>query len=592
MSAPSHQKDSSIPRPLPPARPLPRLFALTLGCAALALLVLQVGFVGEVTPVLHGATVLLSFLFALEQILTWLSRRHLQAWARRETLLLAVALTVFGVTVFLALAAWMGGKDARLSLLAHTAVQSVILGVLSLRGLRHQARLTAITLRPGWLLIGSFLFLIVAGTVLLKLPRAVVPGEHLSWLNALFMSTSAVCVTGLTVENPATYFTPTGQIILLALMQIGGLGIMTLTFFMAAIVFQGISLHDHLLLGEMIAEKRLAHVGETLKFIVLFTAVCEAAGAVALFLVLPAEASVDARIYHAVYHSVSAFCNAGMSTLPNNLAEGVLRHDILLQLVICVLVALGGIGSMTAFDTLRFMRSRVACALNPTLPRPRLRVHTRIVLLTTAILIVGGAVAVYVSEFLLHDGQSNGGSGMTAFFHSITARSGGFNTVDMAKIGPVTIHVMVFLMFVGGSPGSTAGGVRTTVFAVAALHLWNQIRGIPQIVVFRRRLPDGIGARALGVIVFSSIWLFVNFAVLRQLQPDVTDTALVFELVSAFATVGLSLNLTPELTDAAKGLIILNMFVGRIGLLTLITTFMPRARKPLHTHPQEDILLA
>ncbi|HSJ03875.1 MAG TPA: potassium transporter TrkG, partial [Verrucomicrobium sp.] len=511
MSAPSI-KDPSLAPPLPPSRPLPRIVSITLGLCALVLLVIQVGFAGVVTPTLHGATLLLSLLFAVEQTVTWLSRRELTAWARRELLMLITALSVCGVMLFLAIANWLDGLDTKLSLLAHTAVQCVVLGTLALRGLRHQARLTAITLRPGWLLVGSFLFLIIAGTILLKLPRAVVAGEHLTWLNALFMSTSAVCVTGLTVENPATFFTPTGQVVLLALMQLGGLGIMTLTFFMAALLFQGMSLHDHLLLGEMIAEKRLAHVGETLKFIVLFTVICEALGVAALFFALPSEASAGNRFYQAVYHSVSAFCNAGMSTLPNNLADGALHDDISVQIVICVLVALGGLGSLTAFDTIRFVRSRIAWMINPSLPRPRLRVHSRIVLITTGILLIGGALAVYVSEFLLHAGQANAGPGMTSFFHSVTARSGGFNTVDMSLLGPLTVHIMVLLMFVGGSPGSTAGGVRTTVFAVAGLHLWNQLRGNTQIVVFRRCLPEGTGARALGIIVLSLIWLLINFA--------------------------------------------------------------------------------
>ncbi|WP_172683357.1 potassium transporter TrkG [Verrucomicrobium spinosum] len=229
--------------------------------------------------------------------------------------------------------------------------------------------------------------------------------------------------------------------------------------------------------------------------------------------------------------------------------------------------------------------------MDPTLARPRLRVHTRLVLYTTLILVVGGTLAIYASEFLLFDGASSAGRWMTAFFHSVTARTAGFNTVDMGGIGPVTIHLLVFLMLVGGSPGGTAGGIRTTVFAVATLHLWNQLRGLDHIALFRRRLPSGTGARALGILVLVMAWLFVNFAVLRQLQPGTPDTALVFELVSAFATVGLSLNLSPELTTGAKLVIVLNMFVGRLGLFTLATTFMPLARKPLHSHPQEDVLL-
>lgn len=590
MPAPSI-KDASFAPPPPPTRWLPRLLVSATAVAALILVILQVGFVGEVTPSLHWATLLLSLLFAFEQSLTWMSRRHLSAWAKREAILLGVAAFVLLVMVGLAIAGWMGGHDTKLSLLAHASVQGVVLAILVLRGLRHQARLTAITLRPGWLLLAGFALIVLAGTALLKMPRAVVPGGELSWLDALFTSTSAVCVTGLTVVNTATFFTSTGQIIILGLIQIGGLGIMTLTFFMAAILFQGISLHDRLLLGEMIAEKRLAHVGETLRFIVIFTIIAEALGAVAIYFTLPAGHDAGERLFHAVFHSISAFCNAGFSTLPNNLADESVRQVGSLHFIVCILIILGGLGTLPAYDGLRYLKRRVAWTMDPTLPRPRLRVHTRLVLCTTFILVAGGTLTIYASEFLLFDGASSAGRWMTAFFHSVTARTAGFNTVDMGGIGPVTIHLLVFLMLVGGSPGGTAGGIRTTVFAVATVHLWNHLRGLDHIVLFRRRLPPGAGSRALGILVLVMAWLFVNFAVLRQLQPGTSDTSLVFELVSAFATVGLSLNLSPELTTGAKLVIVLNMFIGRLGLFTLASTFMPLARKPLHSHPQEDVLL-
>lgn len=180
---------------------------------------------------------------------------------------------------------------------------------------------------------------------------------------------------------------------------------------------------------------------------------------------------------------------------------------------------------------------------------------------------------------------------LTAFFHSGTARTAGFNTVDMGHIGPVTIHILIMLMLIGGSPGGTAGGVRTTVIALGAMYLWNQLRGVRHLVLFRRRMSDDMGPRALGIIVLAMGWLFVNFAILRQLQPVTPDTSLVFELVSAFATVGLSLNLTPELTESAKILILINMFVGRIGLLTVVITLLPLARAKKQMYPQEDILL-
>jgi Trk-type K+ transport system membrane component len=212
-------------------------------------------------------------------------------------------------------------------------------------------------------------------------------------------------------------------------------------------------------------------------------------------------------------------------------------------------------------------------------------------LTVTALLLFGGAFCLYVSEFWLHHGEANAGRWMTAFFHSVTARTAGFNTVDMGAIGPVTVHLLVLFMLIGGSPGGTAGGVRTTVFAAAAVHLWNLIRNTSDLVLFRRTMASDVGPRALAVLVLSMGWLFINFAVLRQVQPDVSDAKLVFELVSAFATVGLSMNLTADLTEAAKWIIMLNMFVGRIGLITVVSTLIPPNTKRRAQRPTEEIIL-
>jgi Trk-type K+ transport system membrane component len=293
-----------------------------------------------------------------------------------------------------------------------------------------------------------------------------------------------------------------------------------------------------------------------------------------------------------VFHSITAFCNAGFSTLPEGLADRWVRNNVGVQLIISALIIFGGIGAAVIRDLISATRQKLRHLWDPAQIRPRLRVHTRLVLWANALLIFGGAAAIWVSEFVLHAGESNGGSGLTALFHSVTARTAGFNTVDTGGIGPVTIHLVVLLMIIGGSPGGTAGGVRTTVFATAAMHLWNLIRMTPDLVMFRRKLPAEIGPRALAILVLTAGWLFVNFALLRQCQPNVTDTRLAFELVSAYGTVGLSLNLTAELTEAAKWIIILNMYVGRIGLITVVSTLAPASRKRHARRPTEDIILA
>jgi Trk-type K+ transport system membrane component len=218
-----------------------------------------------------------------------------------------------------------------------------------------------------------------------------------------------------------------------------------------------------------------------------------------------------------------------------------------------------------------------------------------LVLTVTALLIAIGAIGIGVSEYLLWTGPENGGRVMTSLFHSVTARTAGFNTVPMLQIGPLTVEILMLLMLIGGSPGGTAGGMRTTVFAVGLGHIWNQIRLSRRgIIAFNRTIPPELGTEALGLTVLTAIWLSANFVLLQVLQTGsgIGETQLLFELISAFATVGLSLDLTATLTDGAKTLLIVNMFVGRVGLMTAITVFVAQDRRPPSGKPEETILLS
>jgi potassium uptake TrkH family protein len=571
---------------------LPRLYSRLLALAVIALVIREVGFVGELTERLQLYSAIVVGLFGFEHLANFFLSTRRRDYLRRWGFHITIAILSALLTVALLASPWLQSRGDKFTILLYGVIQGSILLSLGLRALRHQAQITRFNIRPGWLLMGSFALIIGVGTLLLKLPRAIEPGFSLSWLDALFTSTSAVCVTGLAVENTAHFFTPTGQVIILGLIQVGGLGIMTLTFYLSTMLFSGMSLHDRQILGEMISEKHLSQVADVVRFIVVFTFVTEAIGALLLYQALPADRGLGERAFQSVFHSISAFCNAGFSTLPDGLADSWIRHNGALHIIIGVLIILGGIGAIVLRDCLHFLSHSYQRFKDPARTRPRLRVHTRLVLTVTLVLIVLGGAGIWISEFLLHDGESNAGSLLTALFHSVTARTAGFNTVDMGAIGPVTVHILVLLMIIGGSPGGTAGGVRTTVFATAIAHLWNLIRTTPDLVLFRRKLPATLGPKALAIIVLTMGWLFVNFAVLRQLQPEVTDTRLVFELVSAFATVGLSMNLTPDLTEGAKWLLILNMFVGRIGLITVVSTLAPINRARPVQRPTEDIILA
>lgn len=568
-----------------------RVLAIVVGTAAFALLIYELGFSGEVTLWSHWGTWGAGVLFLLDLVQRFRVKSFDDLEKRRRGILMVEAFFVAGGLIGIEVLRAIQYRNERLDLLLHALIQSTIFLTYTIRMLKVQAKVTALTLRPGWLLIGSFSLIILVGACLLKLPRAVEEGFSLTWTDALFTSTSAVCVTGLTLHNTAEFFTPTGQIIILGLFQTGGLGIMTLTFFMATWLFQGMSLHDRFLLGEMIAEKRLAHVGETLRFIINFTLIVEAMGALAIFLVFPWNYPWDERLFHAVFHSISAFCNAGFTTLPKGLADPWLQDRSSLQLFLACLSIAGAMGSMVAFDLIAYCKQRWKKCWVPDTQRPRLRVHTRLVVWITAGVVVVGTPLFYLSEFAGDRLSHVASPWMTSVFYASTARVAGFSTIETVNVTPLAIHCLVFLMLIGGSPGGTGGGLRTTVLAVAALHLWNQLRNLPTTVLFKRHLPQEFGSRALGIIVLAMGWLFLNFTLLRHLQPKATDTELVFELVSAFATVGLSLDLTPELSAGAKWVILVNMFVGRIGLLTVLVTLIPVGRRSKHTYPDEEILL-
>jgi trk system potassium uptake protein len=551
-----------------------------------------IGWTGAVTGWIHWLTLTGGFVFAMER--SWLLWSSDARGSERRRLILheVMAVMVFLVS-FILLIVELFGADSR-SIGWHVFIQLGVLisGIASM--IHHQTRLTARAFHPGMVLMGSFFAIIVAGTLLLKMPRCVLPGETCSWLDAAFTSTSAVCVTGLSVQNTATFFSQTGQVVIMLLIQVGGLGIMTLTFFAAVVLFEGLSLHDRLLLGRMIQENRFSRIGRTLTFIVLFTLAFECIGAVILYVGMDAGMDWRERAFHSVFHSVSAFCNAGFSTFPDGMASGVLRANGTWQVCVMVLIIVGGLGSMVAEDLCQWVLASYRKFRGKEESRHRLRIHTRIVLVTTGVLVFGGGLVILATEFYLWKGPDNGGKVLTAMFHSVTARTAGFNTVSMSAIGPMTINVLMILMFIGGSPGGTAGGVRTTVVALGLGHLWSQLRmGRRGLVAFNRTIPNESGSQALGLILLAGIWLIGNFMLFQFLETGngISDSRLLFELISAFATVGLSIDLTPLLSAGGKTLLIVNMFVGRIGLLTVMATLIPPDTRPLSGKPHEDILL-
>lgn len=552
------------------------------------------GWTGEITEWQHYTTLGAAFLFLAQRgFVFFLEIRKKENELRRIRIHLIAGFIAFLIASVLLYLDFT--ENQYREGLWHSLIQILILfsGLTSL--IHHQTRFTAKAFHPGLLLAGSFLGLIIIGTFLLKMPRCVNEGETISWLDSMFTSTSAICVTGLAVQNTATFFSPTGQVILLILIQVGGLGIMTLTFFAAALLFEGISLHDRLLLGKMIQESRLSRLNQTLAFIILLTFSCEFLGALFLFLSSPSHLPLDERAFHSLFHSISAFCNAGFSTFPDGIASQEIAGNHTWQATLMLLIIIGGIGVFVAEDLMQWLRASFLRRISRgNQQRFKLRIHTRLVVWVTFLLVIIGALLIFVSEFILGDGPDNGGKIFTSLFHSVTTRTAGFNSVSMSSIHLLTAQIMIILMFIGGSPGGTAGGVRTTVIALALKQIWNQIRNSRRgLTVFHRKISPEIGTQALGLFLLSIFWIILNFIILRAIEPDptISDTRLFFELVSAFATVGLSLDLTHLLSDSSKVLLIINMFVGRIGLFTLLATLITSDRRHPSGKPTETIHL-
>jgi trk system potassium uptake protein TrkH len=416
---------------------------------------------------------------------------------------------------------------------------------------------------PPVLLVLSFAVLILVGTILLNLPMAWGPGRRIGALDALFTATSAVCVTGLITVDTARAWSPFGQGVILTLIQLGGLGILTFSTFFLLLLGRSLSLTQRSVLAR--THGRLTHVQVRglLKRIVAYALGVEAVGAVLLTLAFTRDAGFASGIWQAVFHAVSAFCNAGFSLFSDSL-EGYAGSWIV-NLVVMGLILLGGIGFVVIADLESQIRR----------PELRLSLHTKVVLSTTGILLAVGVLGFFFFEYhnILQD-RSWGERLLVSLFQSVTPRTAGFNTVPYDRLTNSTLMLAIILMFIGGSPGSAAGGIKTSTAAILLGVLISRARGMRHATLFRRTVPERVVGEAIAIVLLSVLVIM----------------GMTFVAVSAFGTVGLSMGETMGLRPSSKLVIILLMFVGRLGPLTVAVS-LGRRRRAEYQYAEEEVLV-
>lgn len=415
------------------------------------------------------------------------------------------------------------------------------------------------------LFVGSFLMLVVLGSCGLKFLPGLCQSESLSWHDAVFTATSAVCVTGLIVVDTATYFTFAGQAFILLLIQLGGLGILVLS----SVIFSTLGRRPSLRTERVAANSQsiIPHVParQMILDIVKFTFIIEALGALLLYIVWVPQKGWGEAVWPAIFHSISAFCNAGFSTNTLSLIE--CQHSPATIMIISFLIIAGGLGFIPMEELYLRFRS------NPK-QRRRLSVHSKLVIVTSVYLLLGGWVLFLFFEWngvfdkmLIVDKFSN------AFFLSVTPRTAGFNSIDYAQASDSTNFLTIILMMIGGSPGSTAGGIKTTTFVLLGLLAWSRFRSQPTVTFANRSIPAETIQRATGLFVIATGIVVIGVLLLSSIgdfmNKDHTFLERLFEVVSALNTVGLSMGITAELTAPGKWLMVVLMFIGRTGPLSI-----------------------
>lgn len=445
---------------------------------------------------------------------------------------------------------------------------------------------------PPQIIILSFLAIIILGTGLLSLPQATKTGARASLIDAFFTATSATCVTGLTVQDTGSYFSHFGQIVIIALIQIGGLGVMSFSTFFAVLLGKKLTIRQTVVVQSALDSKGIEGLRQLVVAILILAFSIEISGAALLFCKFRslAEMSFFKAIYYSLFHSVSAFCNAGFGLYSDSLS--LFCQDLFINLIIMSLIILGGLGFVVLLDfsKLKHLRTGLSFFLS------KIALQTKLVLLTTIILIVAGAMVIFILERNnVLSSLSLPNKWLASFFQSVTSRTAGFNTLDISKMTDASLFFISSLMFIGASPGSTGGGIKTVTFVVLIATVVSMCRNKNEVSIFGRVIPRMVIRRVLVVFSLALLWMAVVTFLLTITEGNSFGERnflkILFEVNSAFGTVGLSTGITPNLSIVGRLLICLTIFIGRVGLLTVALAIALKEETPSISYPEERVMI-
>lgn len=518
----------------------------------------------------------------------------------RKVFITQFVIGIFLVLFFFPIFIVSYGETFEYYLYQTSAVQMLSLFLFFLELSRMEINLLIKVMNPAQLFMVSFAFIIFSGAMLLMMPMSTT--SPISFTDALFTSTSAVCVTGLTVVDTATRYTFLGKFIIMALIQIGGIGVMTITSFFGIFFKEKSSLREQSMLRDYLSEDSFDSIIKSLMKVVLITLMIEAIGAAMIFISLEKNAlgSASDNLKFSIFHAVSAFCNAGFSTLTDNLYDARIRTNYSVHVWIANLIILGGIGFPVLLNLYQYCRSQVRWLVEYFRTRKSyvhrvnmITLNSKIVMFATFLLIVFGTLAF----FLLEQNHTQQGMDFKArlamsYFQSITPRTAGFNNFAMSMLSTPAVLITIFLMWIGASPVSTGGGIKTSTFAIAILNALRIMKGKNHIEIHRYEIHEYSVNKAFAIITLSIFTIVFGAFGIYIFDADKGMLRIIFECFSAFGTVGLSLDLTPKLSDPSKYILILLMYIGRMGSITLLLSLVKAyGSASLYRYPKENLII-